>query len=112
MGWLWYPGLPPVLVSIAFSNFVFHISVFFHSLFTCHWISFVFLLYDRRSTHSIDPPLAGGEFHGSGLSLVPDVVIPEAGHETRMKQKSRFKFMPWPGFERQTLQSNGRKRYY
>ena len=41
-----YPGLSPVLVSIAFP-FAFHISVFFHSLFfTWHWISFVFLLYD------------------------------------------------------------------
>src|SRR6218665_2238054 len=27
--WLWYPGLSPVLVSIAFP-FAFHISVFFH----------------------------------------------------------------------------------
>src|SRR6218665_1836308 len=44
---LWYPGLPSVLVSIAFP-FAFHISVFFHSLFTCHWISPVSLLYDRR----------------------------------------------------------------
>src|SRR6218665_2293168 len=26
--WLWYPGLPPVLVSIVFSPFAFHISVF------------------------------------------------------------------------------------
>src|SRR6218665_1170579 len=32
MGWLWYPGLPPGLSSIAFP-FAFHISVFFHSLF-------------------------------------------------------------------------------
>src|SRR6218665_2270336 len=48
MGWLWYPGLPPVLVSIAFT-FAFHNSVFFHSLFfTCHWISFVFILYGQR----------------------------------------------------------------
>src|SRR6218665_3383992 len=45
---IWYPGLPPVLVSIAFP-FAVHISVFFHSLFsTCHWISFLFLLYGRR----------------------------------------------------------------
>ena len=41
------PGLTPLLVSIAFP-FAPHISVFFHSLFfTCHWISFVFLLYGR-----------------------------------------------------------------
>src|SRR6218665_3387070 len=33
--------------------------LFFHSLFfTCHWISFVFLLYGRRiCTHSVDPSL-------------------------------------------------------
>ena len=55
--------------------FAFHISVFFHSLLICHWISFVLLLYDRRiCTHSIDPSLADGEFPGLGLALVPDVV--------------------------------------
>ena len=43
--WLWYPGLPPELVSITFSPFAFHIPVVFYSLFfTCHWISFLFLL--------------------------------------------------------------------
>src|SRR6218665_956006 len=42
-----FQHLLPVLVSIAFP-FAFHISAFFHSLFfTCHWISFVFLLYGR-----------------------------------------------------------------
>src|SRR6218665_3247801 len=53
--WLWCPGLPPVLVSIAFP-FAFHISVFFHSLFAFHisvffhslLISFVFFLYGQR----------------------------------------------------------------
>jgi len=46
--WFWYPGLSPVLVSIAFP-FAFHISVLFRSLcFTCHWSSFVLLLYDCR----------------------------------------------------------------
>ena len=32
LGWLWYPGLLPVLVSIAFP-FAFHVSGFLHSLF-------------------------------------------------------------------------------
>jgi len=52
--YLWYPGLSPILVSLAF-----HISVFFHSLFFIyHWISFVFFLYGRRiCTRSIDPSL-------------------------------------------------------
>src|SRR6218665_3349407 len=45
--WLWCPGLSPVLVFTAYP-FTFHISVFFHSLFTCHWISFVFPLSCRR----------------------------------------------------------------
>src|SRR6218665_1647177 len=47
----------------------------------CHWISIVFLLYDRRiATHSVDPSLTHflGEFPGLGLTLVPDVVVPEA----------------------------------
>jgi len=73
LGWLWYPGLPPVLVSIAFP-FDFHISVLFHPLFfTCHWISFVFLPYGRRiCTHSVDSSLTHclGEFPGLGLALV------------------------------------------
>src|SRR6218665_4023851 len=38
--WLWYPGLSPVLVSIAFP-FAFHISVSHSLFFLCHWISFV-----------------------------------------------------------------------
>src|SRR6218665_2467911 len=78
---LWYPGLPPVLVSIAVP-FAFHISVLFHLLFfACHWISFVFLLYKQLTcTHSVDPSLTHllGEFPGLGLALVPEVVVPEA----------------------------------
>src|SRR6218665_3974018 len=75
LGWLWYPGLLPVLVSIAFP-FAFHILVFFHSLFTCHWISFVFLLYGRIRirTHSVDSSLTHflGEFPGWLLGEFPD----------------------------------------
>ena len=73
----------------------------------------MFLLYDRRiCTHSIGPILADGEFPGLGLALVPDVVVPEVEHGVRMKQNSRFKCLPCPGFEPQTTQSNGRKRYH
>src|SRR6218665_1710046 len=79
--WLWYPGLLPVLESIALS-FPFHIWVLFHPLFfTCHWISFLLLLYGRRiCTHSVDPSLTHflDEFPGLGLALQPDVVVPEA----------------------------------
>jgi len=71
-------------VSIAFP-FAFHVSVFFQSLlFTCHWISFVFLLSGQRiCTHSVDPSLTYflGEFPGLEVALVPDVVVPEAAHE-------------------------------
>jgi len=50
--WLRFPGLPPESVSIAFPFCVPYLGVF-HSLFTCHWISFVFLLYDRHiCTHT------------------------------------------------------------
>src|SRR6218665_3809657 len=46
-----------------------------------HWISFVFLLYDRRIfTHSIDPSLVDGEFPGLRMSLIPNVVVLEAEH--------------------------------
>src|SRR6218665_8629 len=60
-----------------------YLTFFFHSLSPCHWISFVFLRYDRRicsfCIHSIDSSLADGEFPGLGLALVPDVVIPKHG---------------------------------
>src|SRR6218665_58031 len=38
-----------------------------------------------------------GEFPGLGLALVPDVVVPRGGKVVRMEQKSRSKFLPWPG---------------
>ena len=80
IGWLWCPGISPVLVSIAFP-FAFHTCVF-HSLFIiCHSISFVFLLYGRRiATHLVDPSLTHflGEFLDLGLALILDVVVPEA----------------------------------
>jgi len=59
---LWYPGLSPALVSIAFS-FPFHISVFFHSPFWSaiefHSCFFLRLLYlhpsvDPSLTHFLD----------------------------------------------------------
>ena len=109
--WLWYPGLPPVLVSIAFPLRLPYLGVF-HSLFTCRGISFMFLLYGRRiCTRSIDPSLADGECPGLGLVLVPDIVIPETVQGLRMQQKSSLKFLPWPGFRPRTSQSNGCGRY-
>ena len=37
---------------------------------------------------------------------------PIGGAELRMKQKSRFKSLPWPRFEPRTLQSGDRERYH
>src|SRR6218665_2350664 len=71
--------------------FAFHISVFFRSLFTCDWISSMFLLYDRRiCTHSIDPSLNDAEFPSLGLAPVPDVMVPEAKHGVHMKAEISF----------------------
>src|SRR6218665_4066518 len=67
----------------------------------CHWISIVFLLYGRRiATHSVDPSLTHflGELPGLGLALVLDVTCgPGGGTAVHMEQKTRSKFLPWPG---------------
>ena len=79
--WLWCPGLPPVLVFVAFPRRLPYLGVFPSLFFAFHWISFVFFLYDRRiCTHLVDPLLTHffGEFPGLGVALVPDVVVPEA----------------------------------
>src|SRR6218665_794120 len=82
----------------SFPLFAFHISVFFHSLFTCHWILFVFLLYDPRIfTHSIDSSLADGMFPGLGLALVPEVVVPEAEQGCARSRNLISNFCPGRG---------------
>jgi len=44
----------------------------------------VFLLYDRRTcTYSIGTSNVDGEFPDLRLTLVPDVVVPEAVHGVR-----------------------------
>src|SRR6218665_2051708 len=92
--------LSPVLVSIAFP-FAFHFSVFFHSLFfTCHYISFVFLVYGRRiCTRSVDSSLTHffGESPGLGLALEPDVVVPEAEKRCAWSRKLDPNFCPGRG---------------
>ena len=104
--WLRYPGLPSVLVSIAFSPFTFQISVFFYSLFACHWISFVFLLYDQHfCTHSIDPSLAEVEFPGLGLARC----CSPRGRAWSRNLISNF--CPGRGLNLGP-QSNGRERYH
>src|SRR6218665_1092756 len=71
-------------------------SVFFLSLFfTCHWISFVFLLYDQSiCTHSVDPSLTHflGEFPGLGLTLAPDVVVPGRTHTMHKSGREQSAF--------------------
>src|SRR6218665_1997570 len=49
--------------------------------------------FGRPFTYS----LFTGEFSGLGLALVPNVVVPEAEQAVRMEQKTRSKFLPWPG---------------
>src|SRR6218665_2962933 len=82
--WLWYPGLPPVLVSIAFP-FAFHISVFYiHSsspaigFHSC----FFFTTDVSAPIRSTRPSFThfSGEFPGLVLALVLDTVVPEAEH--------------------------------
>ena len=53
--WLCYPGLSPVLVSIALP-FALHISVFYSLFFTCHRISFVYFLRWRYLHPTTNPP--------------------------------------------------------
>src|SRR6218665_3857932 len=86
--WLWCPGLSPVLVSIALP-FAFHAWCFPFALI-CHWISIVFLVYDRRiCTHSVDPSLTHflDEFPGLGLGLVPDVEVQGAEQRCAWSRK-------------------------
>src|SRR6218665_252380 len=81
--WLWYPGLPPVMVFIAFP-FAFHISRFFsiHSSSPAIGFHSCFFFTTKVSApiHSADPSLTPllGEFPDLGLALVPNVVVPKA----------------------------------
>src|SRR6218665_319450 len=98
LDWLWCPGPLPELVSIALT-FALHTWCFPFAL-TCHWISFVFLLYGQRiATHSVDPSLTHflGEFPGLGLALVPNVVVPEAEQRCALNRKLDPNFCPGRG---------------
>ena len=98
------------MVSNAFSFACFPCLGVFRSyfLFLCHWISFVcFLRYRSICTHSPDPLfLTLGEFQAFdwlSLALVStDLWFQRRTIGMRMEQKSRFKFLPCPGFEPQT----------
>src|SRR6218665_2579854 len=78
--WLWCPGLSPVSVSITLP-FAFHTCYFPFALSAIGFQSCFFFTF-FIVTHSVNPSLTHflGEFPGLGLALVPDVVVPEAGH--------------------------------
>src|SRR6218665_1212327 len=63
---------------------------------------------DHSLTHFL------GEFpgFGTGSCRANRCCSPRGGTEVRTKQKSRLKYLPWPGFEPRTLQSAGRERYH
>ena len=112
--WLWCPGLPPMLVSIAFSS---SISRCFsiHFFFICHWISFMFLFYDWCiCTHSVDPSLTHFFRCVSRFGTSPGTRCcgPRGRAGVHRKQKSHFKFLLWLGFALRTLQSNGCEHYH
>src|SRR6218665_1672348 len=92
LGWHWYPGLPPVLVSIAFHISVFSIpssslAIGFHSCF--------FFAADVsapiRSTLHLFTFYASFQT-GSGTRCC----CPKGGTEVRIEKKSRSKFLLWP----------------
>src|SRR6218665_3726144 len=98
LGWLWYPGLPPVLVSIAFP-FVFHISVFLYPLFfTCHCHFIRVSSLRPKYLHPFGRPFTYfiGKFLGFGTGAGTRCCGPRGGATVRMEQKSRSKFLPWP----------------
>src|SRR6218665_1804478 len=95
--WLLCPWLSPVLVSIALP-FAFHTWCFPFALI-CHRISLVYLLYGRRiATHLVDPSLTHflGEFPRLGAGPGTRCCGPRRT-SVRMEQKTRSKFLPWPG---------------
>src|SRR6218665_3113850 len=97
LDWLWYPGLSPVLVSIAFHTSVFSIN---SANFSLHLpLNFICVSLQLMYLHPlVDPSLTLGT--GSGTRCCG----PRGGAGVRMKQTSRFRFLPWPGFEPRTLQ--------
>src|SRR6218665_1986423 len=115
LGWLWYPGLPPVLVSIAFP-FVFHISVFLYPLFFpchCHFIRVSSLRpkylqpFGRPFTYFI------GEFLASLLYLLwyPMLWSQRLSNGAHGAEIS-IQISALAGVEPRTLVSSGRERYH
>ena len=98
--WLWYHGLPAMLVRIALS----HSSELGAFPFTLLHLPLDFIpnssLRPTYLHHSVDPSLTIlGEFSGLCIRCCG----PRGGVGVHMKQKSRSKFLPWPGFEPRNL---------
>ena len=97
------------MVSNVFPSPFFHVFCVFQCffLFLCHWISFVFFLYDHFSicTLLLDPPFLtvceAWDWFWYPLTCGPIGVVGVC-----MEQKSRYKlFLPWPGCEPRTSYS-------
>src|SRR6218665_3376275 len=110
----WYPGLPTVLVSIAFP-FAFHISVFsihssspaigFHSCFF-FTVDVSALILDPSLTHFL------GEFPGLGLALVPALWSQRRNSRPSAHgAEISIQISALAGVEPRTLASSGRESY-
>ena len=114
--WLWYPGLPPVLLSITY---FFRLPYFGVFPFTLLHLPLYFIrvsslrpicLYQlgRLFTYSLFRWVCK-LWAGPGTRCCG----PRGGTEVRIKHKSRFKFMPWSEFEPRTSSVyNGRQHYH
>ena len=113
--WLGYPVLPP-RVGVHASPFPLSPSISrCFSIHSSHAIGFhscFFFTTDLSAPIRSTIHLLMVSIQAWYMALVANVVVLEAEHEGCMKQKSHFKFLPRPGFETRTLQSNGRERYH
>jgi len=105
-GWLWCPGLSPVLASIALP-FAFQTCCFPFALSAIGFQSCFFFTVSppTRSTLHLLPFL--DEFLGLGLNLIPDVVVPEADQLYTWSRKLDPNFCPGRGIP-QAFASNAR----
>src|SRR6218665_609840 len=95
--WLWYPGLLPVFCPSPFPSPSISILVLFshssspaiefHSCF--HFMTDVFAPIGRPFTYTLF-----GEFPGSGLALVLDVVVPETSIQ-KVLTKAYNRWFSW-----------------
>ena len=101
--WLWFPGLSPVLVSIAFPLRLPYLGVFqFILLHLPLDFNRISCLRPTYLHPSVDPSLTHylGNFLGSGLALVPDDVVPEAEQRCAWSRNLVSNFCPSRGLNR------------